>query len=129
MATHSRKRDSSAPDSSPRRRYVRGKKAEGPWEWEPLRDEAEVDIAKVINNEQMTKFRKHLKAWIDENATEGENAWSQSQIAEKLGITQPELSGWKRDTARPGIVTLIYMRKKLRMSIEVMLGLPPVGVR
>lgn len=79
---------------------------------------------KSISPREMAYFQRFLERWVLDHCIDklGQK-WPQRAIAEKLGITQNELSAWMNDKARPGIARLVKLRAATGTSIDEMLGL------
>jgi hypothetical protein len=88
------------------------------------RKEPERFGAGSITNVQMAAFQQFLRRWIAENCTapDGEQE-SQRTIADRLGVTQNEISAWMNDRARPGLPRFIHLHAATGATIEEMLGL------
>lgn len=56
-----------------------------------------------------------------------ERGLSQVEVAERIGIAQPNLSGYERGEAHPSFEILVQLARVLQVSGDELLGLRPVS--
>ena len=53
-----------------------------------------------------------------------ESGYTQKEVAEKLGISQSNVSDWEKNVARPEYENLIGLAEIYNVTLEELLGLP-----
>ncbi len=79
---------------------------------------------KRVSPTVLAAFARVLKKLVDE-----EYDGNQTRAGKDLGVTQSHISAMQLGVRGPGLNTLLLMREKTHMTIDDMLGLPPVAPR
>lgn len=66
---------------------------------------------------------RHLEAWIEAHA----KGLPQRRVASMLGMTQPTLNQVRRRVGPLGLHVLLQLRAGLGLSLDTLLGLPPIS--
>ncbi len=82
--------------------------------------------ANTLTNEQFYCFQRWFGRWIEEHCgglrSDGK-PYSQRDIADRLDITQNEVSAWLNDASRPGLQRIIRLAQVTGESMDHILGL------